>query len=281
MGIRATLLSLSCVQLLSGTIWFPHIGTQAFPNVNPLLAGEVHMEAKKRGPGRPQTISATQRRAKILDAAGWLFIEDGYSSTNMETIALRCGMSKKTLYQVFESKEALLAALVCDVQSHDNQSQEASATTDVSQSLYNALLELAEWVLAPRQIGLTRLVIAESLAVPELAKRFREVAIERGRRLLRDNISQSLGKPQSGADIELLASIAFGATIADLQLRALVGEDISAYQERNSLAARIRYVVQLVSVPWIRESNSTVTRQVVDLTGECAGVGTDSGSPGG
>jgi len=205
------------------------------------------MEANKRGPGRPQTISATERRAKILDAAGWLFIEDGYSSTNMEKIALSCGMSKKTLYQAFASKEALFAALVCDVQRHEDGQQDASAATTSDKSLYDALLELAEWVLAPRQIGLTRLVIAESLAVPELAKQFREEAIERGRRLIRDSISRSMVKHQGGEDIELLASITFGAAIADLQLRALVGEDISAHLERNNLAARIRCVVQLVS----------------------------------
>ena len=205
------------------------------------------MEANKRGPGRPQTISATERRAKILDAAGRLFIEDGYSSTNMEKIALSCGMSKKTLYQAFDSKEALFAALVCDVQRHEDEPQEGSASTAPDKSLYDALLELAEWVLAPRQIGLTRLVIAESLTVPELAKQFREEAIERGRRLIRDSIGRSTVKHQNGEDIELLASITFGAAIADLQLRALVGEDISAHQERNSLAARIRCVVQLVS----------------------------------
>jgi len=205
------------------------------------------MEAMKRGPGRPQTISSTERRAKILDAAGTLFIEDGYSSTNMEKIALSCGMSKKTLYQAFESKEALLAALVCDVQSHEDESQAALAATDSDKSLYDALLDLADWVLAPRQIGLTRLVIAESLAVPELAKQFREESIERGRRLIRHSIGRSMVNHQGSEDIELLASITFGAAIADLQLRALVGEDISALQERNNLAARIRYVVQLVS----------------------------------
>jgi len=205
------------------------------------------MEANKRGPGRPQTISATERRAKILDAAGWLFIEDGYSSTNMEKIALSCGMSKKTLYQAFQSKETLFAALVCDVQGHEDELQDASATTDSDKSLFDALFDLAEWVLAPRQIGLTRLVIAESLAVPELAKQFREEAIERGRRLIRKSIDRSIAKHKAGQDIELLASITFGAAIADLQLRALVGEDISAHLERDNLAARIRYVVELVS----------------------------------
>ncbi|MBK1713777.1 TetR/AcrR family transcriptional regulator [Rubrivivax gelatinosus] len=205
------------------------------------------MEAKKRGPGRPQAISAKDRRAKILETAGGLFIEDGYGSTNMEKIALRCGMSKKTLYQAFDSKEALLAALVCDVQRHEDEPLVASAATDSAESLYDALLKLAGWVLAPRQIGLTRLVIAESLAVPELARQFREEAIERGRRLIRDSIGRSIGKHQGGDDLELIASITFGAAIADLQLRALVGEDISAHQERNSLAARIRYVVELVS----------------------------------
>jgi AcrR family transcriptional regulator len=206
------------------------------------------MKENKRGPGRPKTISLVERRSKILDAAGDLFIEESYSATNMEQIALRCGMSKKTLYQTFESKEALFAALVCDVDRYKDEHQKAPGPLTPERNLAEVLLQLAEWVLAPRQIGLTRLVIAESLAAPDLAAHFRGHAIEHGRRLISEclNSPSVEGNPIRVESVEELASIAFGAVIADLQLRALVGEDISTASERTSLVGRINRVVKLI-----------------------------------
>ena len=205
------------------------------------------MEGIKRGPGRPQAIAPAERREKIIDVAGSIFIAEGYSSTNMETIAQRCGMSKKTLYQVFESKEALFAALICDVRRYEDTSQQAQATD--ADNLSGTLLRIAEWTLAPRQIGLTRLVIAESLAAPALAEQFRGHAIEQGRRMIRESLARTWKKDRkkSAAQIEAMAAFAFGAAIAELQLRALVGEDISSSRAKSSLSKRIERVVDLVS----------------------------------
>ena len=208
------------------------------------------METEKRGPGRPQALSLSERRNKILDAAGQLFIEEGYTASNMERIAQRCGMSKKTVYQAFESKEKLFAALVCDVDTHETavpSTQDATANSP-QKHLSEVLLQLAEWVLAPRQIGLTRLVIAEALSVPDLAAQFRGHAVERGRRMIRECMEQiSAGREvKSNEDLEELASMAFGAVIADLQLRALVGEDVSVATARESLMKRINIVVRIL-----------------------------------
>jgi AcrR family transcriptional regulator len=51
-------------------------------------------------------------RAKIVQYAGDLFFQFGASKVTMEEIADRLGMSKKTLYKFFTSKDELLAAVL-------------------------------------------------------------------------------------------------------------------------------------------------------------------------
>jgi AcrR family transcriptional regulator len=50
-------------------------------------------------------------RAEILTAAAELFRDRGYRATTLEELARRLGISKKTLYGHFRSKEDLLAAI--------------------------------------------------------------------------------------------------------------------------------------------------------------------------
>jgi AcrR family transcriptional regulator len=205
------------------------------------------MTESKKTLGRPQAISLEERRALILESAGQLFIDDGYNSTNMDKIAQRCGMSKKTLYQVFENKEALFSALVCDVTRYKTETSLLDTEIASSKDLKTVLMQLASWVLQPRQIGFVRLVIAEALVTPDLATRFRNHAIEHGRQLIRQCIEKLVGKKSNkGLIAEELASIAFGAVIADMQLRALVGEDISEIAGIEAMAERVDRVVNII-----------------------------------
>jgi AcrR family transcriptional regulator len=48
----------------------------------------------------------------ILEVAERIFFQFGYSNTSMEEIANECGMSKKTLYKYFKSKEGILLECV-------------------------------------------------------------------------------------------------------------------------------------------------------------------------
>ncbi len=52
------------------------------------------------------------RREAIIDVAGEIFLEDGYTAASMSAIAARLGGSKGTLYNYFDSKEALFRAYV-------------------------------------------------------------------------------------------------------------------------------------------------------------------------
>jgi AcrR family transcriptional regulator len=59
-------------------------------------------------PARP-----TARR-KILDTAARLFYQEGFSTTGVDRIAAEAGVSKRSLYQYFSGKDALMAAALAD-----------------------------------------------------------------------------------------------------------------------------------------------------------------------
>ncbi|WP_370675569.1 TetR/AcrR family transcriptional regulator [Pleomorphomonas sp. PLEO] len=207
------------------------------------------MTEVKRTPGRPKTLSDDERRKRILDAAGDLFIEEGYEATDMKRIAERCGMSKKTLYLVFQNKEDLFATLVCDPQANFYAPVVDQTGESEEAKLVEILVRLAAWVLAPRQIGLTRLIIAEAFKTPELAARFREQAIEIGRRSIITGLKSLSDATRNQEQLERLASIFFGAAVADLQLRALAGENIDNARQEDRLRQNIKLVVERVLRP--------------------------------
>ena len=74
-------------------------------------------EARPRRPkGRPpgRTPDYDEHRRRILDAATALFAERGYETTGMRELAASIGMSPPAIYHYFESKEALMDALIED-----------------------------------------------------------------------------------------------------------------------------------------------------------------------
>ena len=62
--------------------------------------------------GRPPVMEPETRRRRVLDAAAAIFAEHGYAEASIEEIARACGMSRKTIYGLYPSKEELLSALL-------------------------------------------------------------------------------------------------------------------------------------------------------------------------
>ena len=58
------------------------------------------------------TTKRADKQSRILDVATALFSERGYAATRMQDIADGLGMKAGSLYYYFESKEAVLAAIV-------------------------------------------------------------------------------------------------------------------------------------------------------------------------
>jgi AcrR family transcriptional regulator len=66
--------------------------------------------------GRPPgpTPEFAEQRRRILEAATGLFARNGYETTGMRELAAAVGMSPPALYHYFDSKEALMDALIED-----------------------------------------------------------------------------------------------------------------------------------------------------------------------
>lgn len=68
------------------------------------------MAGVKRPSARAEKAKQTRRR--IRDAAGELFVEQGYGATNLREVAERAGVAVQTIYFVFGNKRTLLKELV-------------------------------------------------------------------------------------------------------------------------------------------------------------------------
>jgi TetR/AcrR family transcriptional repressor of mexJK operon len=125
-----------------------------------------------RKSGRPLRADALKLREQILRDATQLFLEQGYGSTSIESVAARAGVSKRTFYDRFEHKAALFAAVVHGI--IDEIRPPASVPLLAGPTLPEILRRLAGLILkaalSPQAIALHRLVTGESSRFPELAR---------------------------------------------------------------------------------------------------------------
>jgi AcrR family transcriptional regulator len=68
--------------------------------------------AKRRYDGGGRQRDATERRARIIDAAHTRFVRDGYGATSIEEIARDAGTSAQTVYAAFGNKAGILRRVV-------------------------------------------------------------------------------------------------------------------------------------------------------------------------
>src|SRR5690606_23291515 len=88
-------------------------------------------------------------RNLILDAADEAFRELGYANTSGEEIATRAGLTRKTVYNLFNSKEEIALRLIARVEAGDQIYRERmEANEDVVVLLERVLLDSASWCLA-------------------------------------------------------------------------------------------------------------------------------------
>jgi AcrR family transcriptional regulator len=67
-------------------------------------------------PRRTQADRSAATRAALLDAARALFAEQGFTATSRDQIAQRAGVTRGALYHHFDSKAAVFAAVVAELE---------------------------------------------------------------------------------------------------------------------------------------------------------------------
>lgn len=116
-----------------------------------------------------------ERRLSFVTAAGALFIEQGFGAVTMESIALRVGASKATLYGYFLSKEALFEAFVHEAGKGGLEElgvvKQDGSVREILHHLGMAYLDL---VTRPEVIEANRLIMGEARRHPQLSRIFYE-----------------------------------------------------------------------------------------------------------
>jgi AcrR family transcriptional regulator len=188
------------------------------------------------------------RRAQILDAATEIFLENGYGGATIDLVVERAGASKATVYSFFGGKDGLFAAIV-----EERVQRILSAFGDpevVHSDVRHALAHIAERymevAMAPDAIGFYRLIIAEGIRFPELARTFYQLGPERTQAHLAGMLSVWRKRGLIRLDDPQLAAVQFiDAVSGDLHRRAMVG-----IMPKNLRAAIQRNIDHAVEIFW-------------------------------
>ena len=134
--------------------------------------------------GCPRSSARDVRRLGILEVARGVFMEDGFATASMSTIAARVGGSKGTLYNYFPSKHELFAAVIqheCDLKQAAMFDSLEARGEDVEAVLREVGRRYTQLVLGEPSMLLTRMVVAESTRSPELGRVLYEAGPKRAR----------------------------------------------------------------------------------------------------
>jgi AcrR family transcriptional regulator len=127
------------------------------------------------------------RPAEIVAAALAVFVERGFAATRLADVARRAGVTKGTLYLYFESKEALFKAVVREtiVPCIAEGERLAETHTGPARELFIRLVH-GWWKLIGETSlsGIPKLMLAEAVNFPELARFYSDEVVRRGQRLI-------------------------------------------------------------------------------------------------
>lgn len=169
-----------------------------------------------------------ERERRILEAALKVFSEMGYSGANMDAVALAANLSKPTLYQYFQSKEALFSAMMLGERDQMLAVFERPSGRDMVADLLEFSWDYADTVLRPDLLSLARLIIGEVQRFPEIGRAYQEVGPDR---LLRGIMDYLEDQRRTGRlafdDAELAAQDLWGLILSAPRTQALYMPDRS------------------------------------------------------
>ncbi|WP_247254210.1 TetR/AcrR family transcriptional regulator [Pseudomonas moorei] len=135
----------------------------------------------------PKAALMTRKRELIVSAALQIFLENGYAESSVNRIAAEAGVSIKTLYRHFESKDDLFSAVMhaaCEsagdesTTTHQLLSGQPNLPSWFNEAPVIALpiagAEYLQHVLSEKQLALYRVVTRDAHRFPELGRRYQE-----------------------------------------------------------------------------------------------------------
>lgn len=133
------------------------------------------VDRKKTGPTAREGATLTERkREDILRAAAEAFRHEGVRGASTDAIAERAGVSKRTLYNHFASKDALFDAVIERYWRRfaDKFETEIDPALPLEARVIALCISRLDVLLDPELIGFFRAVLGESVRTPELVRAF-------------------------------------------------------------------------------------------------------------
>ena len=164
------------------------------------------------------------RYRALREAAEAVFLRDGYADAHMDEVARVAGMSKRTLYQHYPSKEALFEAVMQDSLRPIGIDPAWEHEPDLGAALRGMLLTLTRHLFEPRQVAIFRLVIAGVNRAPELADAFHRAGPGRGADSIERRLAAEIAKGRLWlSDARNGARMLFGIAIGAAHMALLLG----------------------------------------------------------
>lgn len=173
-------------------------------------------------------------RALILQAADAAFREFGFAESSMEEIANRAGLTRKTVYNLFASKEDIALQLIALVEANDAPYRNRmEAGEDALAMLEDVFLDSAQWCLANAALARLALAPAERPTLEPPADR------PSFQRLIRDILllGQKQGRIRMDDDANFMALVLLGV-YGQAMLTVLAGRPFNQ--------AEIKHIVRIV-----------------------------------
>ncbi len=208
----------------------------------------------------PKAGLMTRKRALIVDAALKAFLDRGYAESSVNRIAEDAGVSIKTLYRHFETKDELFSAVMqAACLPHDQGGAEGADDTGAAEPSWyakrpNVGLALAgeeylRHILSEDQLALYRVVARDAHRFPELRRRYLKEAV--GRRIAAFSDYLDRWAPEMGWSVsnKLAALTTFAGLLkASLFDDALLGfrkpKDQEIVRQAREAAARMLILLE-------------------------------------
>lgn len=189
---------------------------------------------------------AGSKPAQILEAAGALFLENGYGAVSMDAVSKRANVSKATLYAHFGSKDELFRAMIsreCDYLIESSTWEEAAALP-IAEGLRLIGTRFGEFVTRPKALAAHRVIVGEAHRFPELARAFYEAGPKRTMQRVCDFMADAHASGKLDLpDARLAAEQFLGLIKANLHTKLLL-----CLQERPDEATIRRFVDSAVDL---------------------------------
>ena len=200
------------------------------------------VKLKKSAGGRPTLEQTEQISDRILDAAAHFFFTIGLDATTIDQIVVKAGMSKRTLYVRFSSKEDIFEAVVqkrIDACLAPIAAIRA-AQSSLEESLIRIGIEMNRAVVSPDVTALERVIITEARKFPALARSIHNYGSIKARNMVADFLANASDSEQlADCDVQFLADEFIHTIVSGPSRNALLGiEGPSSDQALRKLVKR-------------------------------------------